>query len=115
LDQFQSIVKRKERIPVRVTPNEKDVIHSRAQAIGTNVSRMLRLLGLRATELHQLIILVRRVTSRLMRLKSLSYRRQIHPNEIQSAIDSILEHLQQVENALQPPQIDPPDASDTAP
>ncbi|MGP1384044.1 MAG: plasmid mobilization protein [Thainema sp.] len=97
------MVKRNNRIPVRVTPDEKATIQSSASAIGTNVSRMLRVLGLKAKELHQLIVLIRRITARLLRLKSLSYRRQVNPDEIRSAVDGALEPLHAIEKSLQSP------------
>lgn len=107
-------MKRNTRIPVRVTPDEKETIQSGASAIGTNVSRLLRVLGLKAKELHQLITLIRRLTARLLRLKSLSYRRQVEPEEIRAAVDGTLEPLQAVEAALQtPPVVEQPEPGES--
>jgi len=49
-----------------------------------------------------------------LRLKSLSYRRQIEPEEIRAAVDSTLEPLQAVEAALQtPPVVEHPEPGES--
>lgn len=96
-------MKRNTQILVRVTPDEKAMIQSGATSIGTNVSRLLRLLGLKAKELNQLITLIRQLTARLLRLKSLSKRRLVAADELQSAVNETLEPLRAVEEALQTP------------
>ncbi len=79
------------------------MIQSGATSIGTNVSCLLRILGLKAKELNQLITLIRQLTARLLRLKSLSKQHQVAPDELQSAVDGTLEPLRAVEEVLQTP------------
>jgi hypothetical protein len=96
-------MKRKSQILVRVTPDEKAIIQASASSMGTNVSQLLRLLGLKANGIEQFTILIRQLTARLLRIKSLSQQRQVAPDELQSAIEGTLEALRTVEAALQPP------------
>jgi hypothetical protein len=96
-------MKRNSRIPVQVTPNEKEMIQASASSMDTNSSRLLRLLGLKAKGIYQFIPLIRQLTARLLRIKSLSRQRPVPPEELQSVVDGALERVQSVEEALQVP------------
>ncbi len=96
-------MKRKSQILVRVTPDEKAIIQASADSIGINVSRLLRVLGLKAKGLHQIVSRMRPLIAQIMRINALSKQHPVPQEELRSAIKEALQRVQSVEEALQVP------------
>ena len=106
-------MKRKERIFIRVTRAEKEAIESAVKSQGNNnVSQTLRFLGLHADKFNAARKSLLELTSWLNHLKLIASFPDIEttPEDIQTAVDSAIEPLQSIEEALVfPRQIENPD------
>jgi hypothetical protein len=104
-------VKREERIFIRVTPAEKEIIESASETQGTNVSKMLRFLGLHADKFSTALKSLRELTSWLNHLKLIASSPDIEtkPEDIQAAVNNAIKPIQSLEEALSlPRQIENP-------
>lgn len=95
-------MKRKGRIPVRVTAVEKEIIKAAAKAEGINVSQMLRFLGLHADKFSEARRSLLEVTSWLNHLKLIASSPDIDtkPEDIQAAVDNAIASIRSIEEAL---------------
>lgn len=88
---------RNEKILIRASQTEKQIIEDNAQSLNTNASQLLRSLGTKATEFSRVKQLLRPVALRLDKLKRLT---NSSDQEVQSAIQELTKSFDEVEKAL---------------